>query len=279
MLPLSSSSLRRRGGQYDRYHRHASVGRGAKAFSVMRRCRAIRHAACCAASTLCEFSDDDLARSARSSRSTISRQAWRSLSTAALMPLAQACAYSLRGNIASLQHSRRTGPRACVAARATVGARSMRRVMVVCDAAVQAARTRRRFTPAQARLRTRSPYSRTLSRCPTSLDGRRCTSSAFGPEHAVLADPRIELLEVGPAARWQRPQARSFDLPVHVAQRALSRPTISATELAVGRQVVELACATQQQRLVERALRLPWRDSMEPFSWLSPRLLRLARMP
>ena len=90
---------------------------------------------------------------------------------------------------------------------------------------------------------------------------------------AVLADPRIDLLEVGRAARRQRPQLGALDANARGHAR-VRRAHHRRDELPV-RPSRRSRVPAQQQRLVERALEVPWRDSIAPFSWLTPRLLRL----
>lgn len=83
--------------------------------------------------------------------------------------------------------------------------------------------------------------------------GRNAVQRALGPQQAVLADPRIEFLEVARAALRQRPQTRSLDFPGTRAAR-IEPANDLGDEPAVGGHVIELACATQQQGLLERPL-------------------------
>ena len=76
---------------------------------------------------------------------------------------------------------------------------------------------------------------------------------ALGAEHAELADPCVDLLEVGRAARRQRLQAGALGLPGPGAAGVEPAHGLGH-ELLVGRQVVELATAAQQQALVQAAL-------------------------
>jgi superfamily II DNA or RNA helicase len=76
---------------------------------------------------------------------------------------------------------------------------------------------------------------------------------ALGAEHAELAYPRVELLEVNRAPLGQGLQAGALDFPGPGAAR-VEPPNGLGEELLVGRQVGELARAAQQQPLIEGAL-------------------------
>ena len=207
-----------------------------------------------------------LARSARSSRSTISRHACRSGNWLHVLP---GRAYSLRGNIASRSTQRANAPGLRFSGQHVAPVDAPRRAAGVQPLALED------LHPAQPGIQVGAvqPHLQALA----GQARGHAVEHALGAEHAELADPGVDLLEVGgaPCRQWLQVTRSASQARV---QRALSRHRLGH-ELLVGRQVVELAAATQQQALVQAALQLPWRDSMAPFSWLTPVLLRVGRMP
>src|SRR5690606_17812313 len=107
----------------------------------------------------------------------------------------------------------------------------------------------------------------------TDQPRRRGVHYAAHPNHRELRDPCIDLLVLIGAPRRQRLQARPFD-GGGFSNAAVRAGRYLGEELAVRLKRVEVAATAQQQCRSIKCLSVAWRASIEPFSWLAPRLLR-----
>ena len=99
-----------------------------------------------------------------------------------------------------------------------------------------------------------------------------------GGEGAGAGESNVDLLVVGGLADRQLVQRHSLLIDaLGVAEVAAANDVVD--EAPPCGEIVKVSRGAQQQSVGERSLEWPWALSIEPFSWLTPGLLRVGVMP